>query len=104
MRTDQYIGLPKDALDFLAKYRVPLEICPHCHRPTPNTKVIGRVDGCFGTIYELHEYELASGYAIEFLQASPWSSGPCFFIGLRAHNGVLERTFTWSDAEIEERL
>lgn len=47
-------------------------------------QIIGHYSGMFMEEYDLYRRQLTGGgYADEFLQASPWSSGPCFFIGLQ---------------------
>ena len=54
----------------------------------------------FDQEYPLHRHQLNNGfYADEILQASPWSSGPMFFIGLLVSDG---KKFLWSEYEIEE--
>jgi hypothetical protein len=93
------MGLPKEALEFLSKYEDTL-VCPCCHRLfTKEHEVIGHYEGMLGDIYDLHRYNLKSGLsADEFLQADPWSSGPCFFIGLRVSDGL---EFRWSKQDIQ---
>jgi len=100
MRTDQYIGLSRRAKDWLDKNRKPPVVCKMCNTPTPmKPEVIGVYEGMFGNKYNLHRHQLKHGYADEFLQASPWSSGPMFFIGLRINEGIELR---WTDSEIRE--
>ena len=101
MRCDQYMGITPEAQELLAQ-NVQIDVCPCCKRAMPiNREVIGHYDGMFGDQYDLHRIPLKEGYAVEFLQEDPWSSGPMFFIGLTVYNGVLERTFKWSDDEIQ---
>jgi hypothetical protein len=59
----------------------------------------------FGQEYPLFRHSLVDGYADEFLQTSPWSSGPMFFLGLKIYgsSGLLDR-ITWTEEEIEEML
>jgi len=99
MRCDQHMGLPKEALEFLSKYLV-TPPCPYCNRPlVQECEVIGQYEGMFGDIYDLRRYNLKSGLtADEFLQADPWSSGPCFFIGLRVSDGL---EFRWPEQDIQ---
>jgi hypothetical protein len=53
----------------------------------------------FGTEYSLIRYYLPDGRtADEFLQADPWSSGPCFFLGLRVSDG---QEFLWPQEDID---
>lgn len=100
MRCDQFIGLPPDAIKFLHKYETPASQCPHCHRPyATNLEPCGQYEGMFGDTYYLYRHHLKSGLvAEEFLQADPWSSGPCFFLGLRISDGT---EFLWPQEEID---
>ena len=101
MRMDQHIGFNPFTLAFLEENEVPEEVCECCKRPIPrDLKIIGRYEGMFGTKYSLRRHQLKDGgFADTFLQASPWSSGPMFFLGLHFQNGS---TFQWSVGEIEE--
>ena len=101
MRTDQPQGLPVSAEVFLDEQEVRPDCCPTCKRPFPPTlEAIGDYEG-FDT-YPLHRHQLKDGRtADEFLQASPWSSGPLLFLGLRVSDGT---EFTWTDDEIDERV
>jgi len=68
------------------------------------TKTCGTFYGMFGNGYTLYERQLKSGQiAKEFVQAAPWSSGPCFFIGLRVYdtNGTCVQEFLWGEEEID---
>ena len=89
-RSDSYIGLPEEARLFLGA---------QARKLLPPIK-IGTFEGMFGCEYPLHSYNLQNGhYAAEFLQASPWASGPCFFIGLRLDTG---EEYLWTEEEINE--
>ena len=91
MRCDQFAGLPAMALFFLEQHELQPEprVCPTCNRPNlPERQVVGHYTGMFEDSYPLHRYKLKDGRtADEFLQASPWSSGPVHFIGLRISSG-----------------
>ena len=102
MRCDQYIGLPQLAHDFLHQYRL-RNCCPTCGVDLKKfSSPLGEFEGAYGTVYPLMRYHLLGGLlADEFVQASPWSSGPCFFIGLRVSDGT---EYLWSDEEIDEYL
>lgn len=95
-RSDQYIGLPEDAQEFLREYGMTPEPCPHCGRGYPmKTEKIGKFTGMFDDEYPLLRYQLKDGrHADEFLQADPWSSGPMFFIGLKVSDG---QEILWHD-------
>jgi len=108
-RSDQYIGLPPNALKFITENVKTTEItkpCPHCGGPIVKstedvTEVIGHYSGMFWDEYELLRYHLSDGRtADEFVQAEPWSSGPMFFIGLKISDGT---EILWSDEEIDKQ-
>ncbi len=99
MRSDQFMGLPPDAVGFLEKYETPEKCCKECKRPfSRELEVIGHFFGIGGTKYPLHRHKLVEGaYADEFLQAQPGSSGPCFFLGLKLFGSVFE----WPQEDID---
>jgi hypothetical protein len=100
MRCDQHFGLPKEALEFLAENEKTLPICTCCKRPFPlELEQIGTYTGMFCDKFPLYRHFLTDGkVADEFLQADPWSSGPCFFIGLKVSNGEI---FEWPQETID---
>ncbi len=105
MRCDQFAGLPTDAIEFLnTNIKEPI-ICPTCNCTRPfKTAVAGYYIGMFGEKYDLYRYELKdTGYAEEFVQASPWSSGPVFFLGLKVFNKFCEEihTYLWPQETID---
>ena len=106
IRMDQHMGLPENAINYLAKFEICPPPCPTCGRQFgAATTKIGCYDGMFQDEYPLSRHQLKNGwYADEYLQASPWSSGPVFFIGLRVYDelGHLQQDFCWTDDEIEE--
>lgn len=101
MRCDQFMGLTPAADAFLKENEIPQEVCECCKRPFPRKlEKIGTYHGMFMEESPLHRRALIDGRtADEFLQASPWSSGPMHFIGLRVSDGT---EFVWSEEEIEE--
>ena len=101
MRCDQHKGLPKEALEFLEKNKIVPLPCPHCKRPFPPERKSNSVYlGMFGDEYPLWEYPLKDGRtAKEEVQASPWSSGPNFFIRLVISDGI---KFEWEEKQIDE--
>ncbi len=102
MRCDQFIGLPPAADEFLNLRR---QICDCCKQAIAiTTEEIGHFEGMFMNQYPLHRYKFIGGFVEEFLQASPWSSGPMLFLGLRVYNleGELVKVIQWPEQEIEE--
>ncbi len=97
-REDQHMGITTAAMRFLDKNEIKPEACHACFQFKPmKLEKIGVYSGF--NEYSLFRHQLiGGGYADEFLQAAPWSSGPMFFIGLRLNDG---REFLWSDKEIE---
>jgi len=103
MRTDQFAGLPAAAEKFLTESRRPPRICQACGHVTETyIEKYGHFYGMFGDQYPLHRHPLkGGGFAEEFLQTAPWSSGPIHFLGLRVGNGD---DFTWTEEDMEEWL
>ncbi len=100
MRCDQFFGLPPAAIDFLKKHEVSREVCTHCERPFPRVlKIISYYVGMFGDHYPYYRHQLKDeSVADEYVQSEAWSSGPCFFLGLKVSNG---QTFEWPQSEID---
>jgi hypothetical protein len=90
MRATQYVGLTDKATKFLKEFRI--EPCQYCGYAILDIKTeIGLVPELFSDTYPIYRHSLKdNGYAIEFLQACPWSVGPMLtpmlFIGLRVFN------------------
>lgn len=103
IRMDQFAGPAPAARKFLDAHEVEPEICTGCNRPFVFKRVVtGTFAGMFGDEYPLHQRELRDGRtADEYLQASPWSSGPVFFIVLRVSSGEV---YEWTEEEMEEWL
>ena len=88
MRCDQPMGITEEAEKFLKEHRQPLRQCVCCGQSISNREVLvyGEYEGMFGEQYPLHIYKLKGGLvAEEYLQDTVWSSGPCFFLGLRVY-------------------
>ena len=100
-RSDQPIGITSEARNWLKDYAIKPEICPECgHQEPLILEKIGTYSGF--NEYSLYRHKLTNGhYADEFLQCTPWSSGPVFFLGLRVSDGT---EFTWTGEEIEREL
>ena len=103
MRTDQFIGLPSRADNFLTEHGVRPPPCETCCRPFDMKRTeCGQFEGMFGTQYPLFEYELKDGRtAKEEVQTDPWSSGPMFFLKLVISDGT---EIKWDEAEINEMV
>jgi len=105
MRCDQMIGVTEKASNFLADNMLDAEECPCCHRPFPRKlETCGKFFGMYDNEHQLRLYRLKDGgYAEEFIQADPWSSGPCFFIGLKVFDvdGHFLQEFLWDQKDID---
>ena len=137
IRMDQPQGLSPEAELFLKENakKSELKICSECKHQTGGELIkaeCGRYagmfadNGCWATedgkevkesdegTYPLYRYELNDdGYAEEYEQCAPWSSGPVIFLGLKIvtrnddEKGgfvIHERKIEWSDIEIEESM
>lgn len=112
MRTTQFMGLSEAADLFISKNRATTKGycgCPHCktkHITHPWEEEYDSVEGMFGElgdIYPLYKHTLKDGSVVyEYVQACPWSSGPCIFIALRREDGTPIEESLWSNKEIEE--
>ena len=105
MRCDQFMGLTPEAIEFLRENEVPENKCACCNRAFPRTLIkIDTFIGMFEDVYGLFRHFLKNGqFADEYLQAEPWSSGPCFFLGLQIHDdGILTQKFEWAQSEIDK--
>ena len=100
MRTDEFMGVSPAAVDFLKENR---QVCPHCNcNPPCSVEIAGHYLGMYHSEHPLFSYKLKDGTkAVQFHQASPWSSGPIHFLGLRLEDGT---EFTWAEEEIMEAI
>jgi len=105
---DQFVGVPIEAEEFLAANQLIPASCLCCKRPYPPvTEPSGKVyEGMYMEEYPLFRHKLKEGYAEEYLQAAPWSSGPMHFLGLKVYDshGTEIRDFQWTEQEIQESL
>lgn len=103
MRMDQFAGLPAIAEKFLEENRRPPRTCPTCGHVTETyIEKIGTYKGMFDDDYPLCRHPLKGGkFADEFRQATEWSSGPIFFLGLRLSDGT---ELLWVEEDMEEWL
>ncbi|MFA6842993.1 MAG: hypothetical protein WCR33_01185 [Bacilli bacterium] len=124
MRCTQFFGLSKNANDWLEKY------CKQTHyfqkvfraydgsdewvevENSEGTQLVSKpleenekVFGMFGEeVYVLQQYEMDNGSIVEeYVQADPWSSGPCIFLCLRFQSTKkFVNKSLWKDEEIEK--
>ena len=118
MRTDQYMGLNDWAEEFIRGEQVVHFVeTKHKKYPDGTEKTYGpynvyvsniqraqydTIDGAFGNSFPLNKYTFEDGRMFfEYVQAEPWSSGPCFFIALRNAVELPIPESLWKDEEIE---
>lgn len=117
MRTDQYIGLTEAACLLVRGERV-IEYHSTETREFPDGKRVivgpvpiygstvkrgrmGKIDGAFGNEFPLYAYTFPDGRVLtEYVQAEPWSSGPCYFVALKDEEGKPVTASLWSQSEI----
>lgn len=93
-RSDQYIGLNDWATEMLASCQA---------QATPYDKIEGAWND---DVASLHEYTLPDGHVYrEYVQTSPWSSGPMYFIALKdmQYDEPVARSL-WSDHDIDQEM
>ena len=107
-RSTQIIGLTVLAEAFLhSNCEMVSTLCPICKKKghfVRNSERYSQFPGMFGEMYPLHKYKLKDqSFLYEYVQADPWSSGPCIFLALSTKpDGKGKQKFKWSDKEIEE--
>jgi hypothetical protein len=115
MRSDQYVGLNEWSQIWLYRYKREariLEIDISAEPPIIlgvsdrtiidiKTEIIGKIEGAWNDhVADLNRYTLPSGDVYEeYIQAEPWSSGPCYFIALKRNGEVVYKSL-WTDEEI----
>ena len=86
MRTDQYMGLPNSANELLEE---------------AEKVFVGEFEGAFGSKFPLYNWILKDGRVLtEYVQTSPWNSGPMFFLALMDRKNK-KPIATWTDEEIK---
>jgi hypothetical protein len=115
MRCDQYVGLNEWASEKVSRQvmvrEVGARILPNGKAlpfdrtikvPVAKVEVIGTITGAWTDhVANLHRYSLPDGRVYEeFIQADPWSSGPCYYIALKNNKGNLIRQSLWTDEEL----
>jgi hypothetical protein len=113
MRCDQFMGITKEAEEFLAsvgqpKGRERTGIQTYAWDAHEHTSIVlkNTYSGMFGDEYPHYCYKWDAGWAVTYLQADPWASGPVFFLGLLVmdpYNSVVKK-FEWTDEEIQANL
>lgn len=113
MRCDQHMGLNAWATEFLEAKAVKLvkverittvegQLVSETEYPIPNRKPCGEYEGMFGNPYTLWEYQTSTlGIVREYVQAAPWSSGPCHFLALKDVEGNPISDSLWSQEDID---
>ena len=122
MRCDQYIGLNEWANKMLEEDRIHGTLqqifYPEGNNDDPNPKaidlghtvtsipaheieVIGTIHGAWDdNVADLRRFTMSDGTVYEeFVQAKPWSSGPCYFIALKRFGMPVEKSL-WTEEEI----
>ena len=115
MRSDQWIGLNAWATREVGRTRTAREVGVRVFRrgrierfdrkvrvPFAKVEVISPVAGAWvDVVGHLHRYIMPNGKVYEeFLQADPWSSGPCYFIALKDQQGNPVPQSLWTDEEL----
>lgn len=113
MRCDQFMGLTKEAEGFLASVGNPTgkkltDQQLYAWDTSIEQAIIikNTYFGMFGDEYPHYRYKWDAGWAVTYLQADPWASGPVFLLGLLVmdpYNSVVKR-FEWTDEEIQANL
>lgn len=115
MRTDQYMGLSPRARAELARFCEEAVVHTIIHFqdgrkqehqkvqvvPSYQVETIGSIAGTWNDhVANLSRYIFLDGRVWEeFVQAIPWSSGPCYFISVTQDGDRLPR-LDWNDEEI----
>lgn len=117
MRCDQYIGLNAWATKLVSRktkvHDIGIRTLPggrvvkldYWHRvPVARKEKIGKIDGAWNPhVADLHRYTFPDGRVYEeYVQATPWSGGPCYFIALRDKRKRPVRQSLWTDREIDQ--
>ena len=107
-RTENFIGLPQAARDFLEENcrQVVTKSCPRCNEPVDwgaDMKGYDKATACWGDDFQLFEYTLKDGSKVrEDISGTYWSGGPNHFTKLVDSDGNV--LFDWSEQEMERYL
>lgn len=117
MRCDQYIGLNNWARRLVTRkakvreYGVQVfadgarkQFSRWRRIPLVRTEHAGAIRGAYKPqVNKLHRYTLPGGEQYtEYVQATPWSGGPCYFIALKDKHGNPVPESLWTDAELAQ--
>ena len=115
MRCDQYIGLNEWAAKLVSRKEKVREhgvqifadgrkkqFTRWRRMPLVRKEDAGIIRGAYKEeVAKLKRYKLPTGETYtEYVQAAPWSGGPCYFIALKDANGKPVPESLWSDEEI----
>ncbi len=116
MRMDQYIGLNEWARKMVLKRHKVREFGTRVYAsgkrvsfsrwarvPAARRQVVGKITGAWNpNVAALYRYSLPGGKVLEeFVQSTPWSGGPCYFIALKdVASGKPVPQSLWSDEEL----
>lgn len=118
MRSDQYIGLNAWAYNRVNATRAVTRtgkkfdaatgkflgsFTETVKEPVLKREVIGQIWGAWtDKVADLHRYHLGHGrYFDEYVQAAPWSSGPCFFVALKNERGNVVTQSLYPQSQID---
>lgn len=116
MRCDQYIGLNDWARNFVSGTQdvreVGIRILPggaiesfdrQMTVPVVKVEKVGEIHGAWkDVVANLHRYTMPNGKVYEeYIQAEPWSSGPCYFIALKNAKGKPVTQSLWSQHDLD---
>ncbi len=119
MRCDQYIGLNPWATNRVGQMRAIRIVGKKFDEatgkflgkveqigtePVLRREVIGHIEGAWqNQVAALYRYHLGRGrYFDEYVQATTWSSGPCYFVALKNKRGNVVRQSLWAQSEIDK--
>lgn len=115
MRCDQYVGLNEWAKKLVSRkikvHEVGVRTFPDGKRkrfnrwyqmPLARVTRIGTIRGAWNPeVATLHQYTFPDGRVYrEYVQAAPWSGGPCYFIALKDRLGQPVPESIWTDDEL----
>jgi hypothetical protein len=115
MRCDQYVGLNPWASKLVSRkikvHEVGVRTFPNgrskrfnrwYRMPLARITKIGKIKGAWNDhVADLHRYTFPDGRVfVEYVQASPWSGGPCYFIALKDRHGRPVPESLWTDDEL----
>lgn len=115
MRCEQYIGLNDWAQNYVCatvKAReIGVRLLPdgstetfdrEVSVPVARRETVGAIAGAYGQDMPLTRYTMPNGRVFtEYVQAAPWSSGPCYFIALRNERGNVVTQSLWRQEDID---